>query len=213
MLNKKWSKPFLVGVLWTLVFIGILIFPRFLYLYWNRFIELFYILMAITFVVSLLYVLSMKILGRKITIMKLPLQKIIGYLALGILLIFLFNGMAAIKTDMKMAGDIADQDKVLELNAIYSILSIAAGMLMNFNGVLNMIKGNIKMNIYIVPAFILMYIGSIYLVLYYSSSLEFGISPGGIMGLVMEVFKIVELQLVFLLMSGYLLVRGFTKRL
>jgi hypothetical protein len=210
--NKNMIKPLIVTVLWVFLFICTIMLSRFLDVYWGNFKNLFYVLIGFVLVISLVYVASMKILGYKISLQWITPKRIILYLIIGILLILTFNGMAAIKTKMQIAGEVANMDSLLGWNSVYTILGILAGMILNFKGILNILKGNIRLNVYIIPAFILAYMGSIYMMLYTMSIIEFGFNPKSFLGLIVGVFKNVELQFVFILSSGYLLVRGSEHR-
>jgi hypothetical protein len=210
--DQRWIKPAVVGVLWAVTFICILLASKVTHRYEDGLMNLLYLGIAFVIVISLVYFLSMKILGYPINLPRIQAMHALAYLFAGILIILVFNGMAALETQMQMAGDIADMEKLLAYNIWYTVLAVVAGMLMNIKGILSMAKGNIRLNVYMVPAFILIYLGTVYLLLEWYSMLEFGFGPDGIIGLMVGVFKITELQLVFLLLSGYLLVRGLERR-
>jgi hypothetical protein len=67
------------------------------------------------------------------------------------------------------------------------------------------------MNASIIPAVTLLFIGGIYRDLYAFSQIKIGLDHEGLTGVLMGVFSLMELQLVFLLMSGYWLVRAFQR--
>jgi hypothetical protein len=124
--RKKWINPLAVGIMWVLLFVGILAVSRRVYYYSDHLLGVGITIAVIILSASIVYLISMKLMGRHFMI-SINKTALLGYGCSGLSLVLCFYAMSIVFSEMQAAAEIMDIDRVNRLRGMYTILGVAAG--------------------------------------------------------------------------------------
>lgn len=209
--NNRVTLGVVIAV-WVFLFAGTLLASRYVHHYWNPLYQPLLVLIALALISTLAYIVSVKMLGYKVNTRGMSFRKLIIGLGAGLVIFLILNSMAVVKAEMLRAGEVGAMDTVMAWNSLYTVLGVLVGMLFHPKGMLQMIRGNIRLNAYIIPALILFYLGSIYSFTAPMANIAYGLDQKGMLSPMTGVLDIAELHLVFLLLSGYLFIHALMRK-